>query len=336
MRKTIKLGTRLVGEGEPIFIVAEIANTHEGSADVARVMIDRIKSTGVDAVKFQLHIPEAEMLSSHPKFFTQGKRALSIDALAGLKKYAESSGLYFLCTPFSREAADQLEMIGVDAFKIGSGEMTDSSFIKYVAKKNKPMIISTGMSTWNEVTDMVDWVESYGTPFMLLHCVSIYPPDYCHLNLGVIPKMKNRYDVPVGLSDHTAEIFSAIAAVPYGASLIEKHYTLNRSQIGTSDHKVSLEPHEFSMLVDGVRKIEKACGSEKRILDEELAVIEWARHAVVSVKDIPAGSVIEIDAISTKRPLYDGIPASDLSLVVGSKAKRDIPNGSLIKWEDLG
>lgn len=331
----IKLGNRLIGEGEPIFIVAEVANTHEGDVDTAHIMIDQIKLTGVDAIKFQLHIPEAEMIRSHPKFVTQGKRALSVGGLAGLKKYAEQSGLYFLCTPFSREAADLLEGIGVDAFKIGSGEMTDLPFIEHVAKKGKPMIISTGMSEWDEIEEAVSLVRSYYTPFMLLHTVSVYPPDYSHLNLGIIAKMKMRYDVPIGLSDHTPEIFSSIAAVPYGIALVEKHYTLNRNQVGTTDHKVSLEPREFSMLVDGIRKIEKACGSEKRILDEERPVIEWARHGVVSVKDISAGNVIEIDAVSTKRPLYDGIPANDLDMVVGSTAKRDIPADSLIKWEDL-
>ena len=335
MLNRIRLGNRLVGDGEPIFIVAEVANTHEGSFETAIRMVDEISGTGVDAVKFQLHIPEAEMIRSHPKFITQGKRSLAVGQLADLKKYAESKGLYFLCTPFSREAADELEAIGIDAFKIGSGEMTDLPFIEHVAKKGKPMIISTGMSEYSEIAEAVRLVESYRTPFMLVHCVSIYPPKYERLNLGAIPKMRQHFEVTVGLSDHTPEIFSAIAAVPYGVSLIEKHYTLDRQTVGTSDHKVSLESHEFKILVNGVRKIEKACGNVKVIFPEERSTIEWARHSVVSLVDIPAGGKITPEAVSTKRPLYDGIPAKYLSQVIGRIAKYDIPGDSIIKWEDL-
>ncbi len=335
MLKRIRLGRKLVGDFEPVFIVAEVANTHEGSFEVAKRMIDEIESTGVDAVKFQLHIPREEMIRSHPKFFMQGKRSLSIGQLADLKSYAETKGLYFLCTPFSRKAADQLEEIGVDAFKIGSGEMTDLPFIEHIARKGKPMIISTGMSGYQEITETVELVGSYGTPFMLVHCISIYPTPYERLNLGVIPKMRERYGVAVGLSDHTPEIFSAIAAVPYGVSLIEKHYTLNRNTVGTSDHKVSLERHEFKMLVDGVRKIEKARGNVKIIFSEERPIIEWARHAVVTVKDVPAGKIIGVEDISTKRPLYDGIPAKFLYKVIGQRAKHNITEDSIIRWTDI-
>lgn len=336
MLRKIKLGGRLVGEGEPIFIVAEVANTHEGKFDTAIKMVERAVGIGVDAVKFQMHIPEAEMIKAHPKYVTQGKRALSIAELVKLKRFAESGGLHFLCTPFSRQAADQLEDIGVGVFKIGSGEMTDLPFLEYVAKKGKPIILSTGMSDWHEVEEAVKLIKiRYQLPLLLVHCVSVYPPEYRMLNLGVIKRLREYFGGPVGLSDHTPEIFSSIAAIPYGISFLEKHYTLDRKQIGTSDHRVSIEPQEFRMLVDGVRKIELACGNTKAILDEERPVIEWARHAVVSLKDIPAGNVIYADAVSTKRPLYDGIPAKYLSCVIGRKARNDIAGDSLIRWEDL-
>lgn len=335
MLNRIRLGKYLVGDIEPIFIVAETGNCHEGSFGTAYRMIDEIAATGANAVKFQLHIPEEEMLRSHPKFQTQSSRSLTVEELSELKARAEKLGLYFLCTPFSRKAADQLESIGVDAFKIGSGELTDLPFVEYVARKGKPMIVSSGMSGYSEVTETVKIIRSYSVPFILLHCVSIYPSKYEFLNLGSIPKMREYFDVSVGLSDHTPEIFSAIAAVPYGVSLIEKHFTLYRGTIGSTDHKVSLEPHEFRVMVDGVRKIEKALGKVKVIFMEERPVMEWARRAVVSLKNISSGEVISANAVSTKRPLYDGIPAKHLSQVIGRVAKHDIPGDSLIRWKDL-
>ena len=150
--KSITLGGKKVGEGAPIFIVAEVANTHEGNFETAIKMIDALDSSGVDAVKFQLHIPEAEMLPSHPKFSTMKQRSLSISQIAKLKEYTESRGFYFLCTPFSREAVDALDDLGVDAFKVGSGEVSDPAFIEYVARKEKTMILSSGMSTLEEIT----------------------------------------------------------------------------------------------------------------------------------------------------------------------------------------
>lgn len=333
--KKIRLGNKNVGEGEPVFLVAEIANAHNGSIDTAKHMIDELRDSGVDSIKFQLHIVEAEMISEHPKFHTQKQRSLSLEELKVLKKYTEDRGMYFLCTPFSREAADQLELIGVDAFKIGSGELTDLSMIEYIAKKGKTMILSTGMSELSEIDATVAILKKYNTPFMLLHAVSVYPPAYEQLNLGVITTLRERYEVPIGLSDHTPEIYSAIAAVPLKAAFIEKHYTLDRNQSGTSDHKVSLEPHEWKELASAVRKIEKACSEQKIILPEEKKVIDWARHAVVALTDIEVGTTIETSMVGTKRPLWDGIPASELAKVIGRKTKRTLKADTLIKWTDL-
>ncbi|MBI2625668.1 N-acetylneuraminate synthase family protein [Candidatus Parcubacteria bacterium] len=331
----VKLGNRMVGPGFPVFLVADIANCHEGDFETAKRMIERIAHSGVDAVKFQLHVPEAEMTRSHPKFETQTRRSLPASALTALKAYAESLGLYFLCTPFSRQAADELEAIGVDAFKIGSGETSDFPFLEYVARKRKPMILSTGMTAWQEIEGAVEIVKRHGAPFLLLHCVSIYPPSYERLNLGVMAKLRERFRVPVGLSDHTTEIYSAIAAVPLGVHLIEKHYTLDRSQSGTSDHKVSLEPQEWDALVDAVRKIERACGDEKRIFAEEEPVVSWARHGVIAARDLTPGDVITADMVTTKRPLYGGIHAKELPSVLGRKVRVLVKADSILHWADI-
>lgn len=331
----IQIGTKMVGPGHPIFLVAEVANCHEGSFDIAKKMVEVIAGTGVDAVKFQLHIPEEEMTRDHPKFMTQGKRALAIHELRELKRLVESRGLLFLCTPFSRRAADDLEAMDVPAFKIGSGEMSDPDFIEHIAKKQKPMLVSTGMSSLEEIDAAVAVMRRHRVPFLLFHCVSIYPTTYEHLNLGVIKTLRERYGAPIGLSDHTPEIFSAIASVPLGVCAIEKHYTLDRNTIGTSDHKISLEPHEWHTLVDGVRKVERALGSEKRILEEEKPVIEWARHSVVAASTIKAGTVISREMLTTKRPLYHAVPAHELSVVIGKRACRDIPEDSRITYHDI-
>ncbi len=329
------LGNKIIGEGQPIFLIAEIANAHEGSIETAKKMVDAIKDSGVDSVKFQLHIHEAEMIPEHPKFLTQKKRSLSLTEIIELKKYTEDAGLYFLCTPFSREAADQLESIGVDAFKIGSGETANLPLMNHIAKKGIPTILSTGMTELAEIDATVEVFKKYNTPYMLLHSVSAYPPKYEDLNLGAIKVLQERYNVPVGLSDHTAEIYSAIAAVPLKAALIEKHYTLDRATIGTSDHKVSLEPQEWFTLVDAVRKIEKACGESKVIHDTERSVIDWAKQSVVTLVDIPAGTIIEENMVWTKRPLGKGIPANDLDSVIGKKAKISIKANTQIHWHDI-
>jgi len=331
--KTIQLGKSRIGGANPTFIVAEVANTHEGDFNTAKRMVDLIKDTGVDAVKFQLHIADAEMLPSHPKFETTKKRSLTADQIAYLKKYSETNGLTFLCTPFSREAIDILVDIGMDSIKIGSGEASDPGFLEHAARKKKPLIVSTGMATKNQIGGMASLLNKHKVSYMFLHTVSKYPPEYKDLNLGYIKKMQKMYDVPVGFSDHLPEIYSSIAAVSHGASMIEKHYTLDRNQVGTSDHKVSLEPAEFKEMVSAIRKVEKAGGTIKIINREEEMVKAWANHSVVSVCDIKQGQRIKAELITTKRPLYDGIPAHNMHDLIGRKAKINIKKDSIIKWD---
>jgi N-acetylneuraminate synthase len=328
-------GDTVIGEGKPVFLVAEIANAHEGSIETAKKMVDALKGSGVDSIKFQLHIHDAEMLPTHPKFLTQQKRSLTLAEIIEIKKYTEEAGFYFLCTPFSREAADQLESIGVDAFKIGSGEVTNPLLMEHIAQKGKPTILSTGMTELDELDETVAIFKKYGTPYMLLHSVSEYPPTYAHLNLGAIASLRERYGVPVGLSDHTPEIYSAIAAIPFQAALIEKHYTLDRNTVGTSDHKVSLEPNEWKTLVDAVRKIEQACGSDKKILDDERAVMDWAKQSLIALQDIPEGTVITKEMVWAKRPLGKGIPAKHIHKVLGKKATRTIDANTQLFLDDI-
>ncbi|PYR64486.1 MAG: hypothetical protein DMF91_00010 [Acidobacteria bacterium] len=231
------------------------------------------------------------------------------------------------------EAADFLEAIGVPAFKTGSGELTNLPLQRHIARKHKPMIVSTGMSTPEEIDRTVQTVRAEGAPFALMHCTSTYPTPYEHVQLGYISRLQERYRVPVGLSDHTLGSYMAFAAAATGANLFEKHVTVSRSLPGP-DQQGSMEPAELRELVQGIRAIEKANGATKTIQPGEQDVRNMAHHSVVSIREIAAGATIAAGDVWAKRP-GTGIPARQLDEVIGRVAKRSIPADRLIRWEDL-
>lgn len=341
MHTNIKIGKRLIGERCPAFIIAEAGINHHGDIRKAMLLIDKAAECGADAVKFQTHIPEKEMLKDS---FTAGyvgsslfdllkKVELSKKDHIKLKKYAQEKGILFLSTPFSREAADLLEEIGISGYKVGSGEMTNLPLLEHIAKKAKPMIISTGMSTFKEIQETVNFVKRFNNDFIILHCTSSYPTKYEDINLKVIEKLKRKLKIPVGLSDHSIGIYTALAAVALGACVLEKHFTISRKWPGP-DQKASIEPGELRELVREVRVIEKALGSEKKINDDELPVKKMARESVVSLTDIPKGVIIKETMVWVKRP-GTGIPAKYLSKIIGSKTKKSIRANQLIKWSNI-
>jgi sialic acid synthase SpsE len=296
---------------------------------------------GADAIKFQTHFPEHEMLRGgataayvgESLFDLLTRTALTREAHVELRDLAAKKGIVFLSTPFSREAADFLESIGVPAFKTGSGELTNLPLQQHIARKHKPMIISTGMSTPEEIDRTVQSVRGAGAPFALMHCTSTYPTPYEHVQLGCINWLQNLYGVPVGFSDHTLGSFMAFAAVANGANIFEKHFTTSRSLPGP-DQQGSMEPQELAELVRGIRAIEQARGAAKRIQPGEQDVRDMALHSVVSVRDISSGAAITAADVWAKRP-GTGIPARQLGEIVGRVAKRAIPRDQLIAWDDL-
>src|SRR5262249_10237180 len=261
------------------------------------------------------------------------RTALSRDDHFTLRDRARQKGIAFLSTPFSREAADFLEAVGVPAFKIGSGELTHVPMQEHIARKGKPMIISTGMSTPEEIDRTVQAVRAAGARFALMHCTSTYPTPYEHVQLDCIPALKEKYGVPVGLSHHTLGTTMAVAAVALGANLYEKHFTTSRSLPGP-DQQGSMEPGELKAIVEGIRAIEKARGATKRIHPGEQEVRDMAHHSVVSIRDIAAGSTIGSGDVWAKRP-GTGIPARHLEDVIGRVAARGIPKDHLITADDL-
>lgn len=335
---TIRIGTIEAGDDRPVAIIAEAACEHLGSLEVAMRIADAAKWAGADIVKFQYHLPE-EMLPGSIRFWGGSmddvirNYNLTHEDQRRLLSYCEGIGIQYLCTPFSISAADRLEELGVAAFKTGSGEMTNHPMQRHIARKRKPMIVSTGMATIDEISATVMALKNEGVEFMLMHCTSEYPPRYEDINLRFIPRMREMFGVLVGHSDHTPEIWTALGAVAVGAVAVEKHFTLDR-RLGGPDHHISLEPDELRTLVDAVRKLEAALGSEKRVHPGEESVRAWAHHSVVSLVPIPQGTVLGPQHLGVKRP-GGGIPASRLTQVFGRVAAVDIAADRLVREADL-
>jgi len=344
MVEPIEIADRLVGPGQKPLIVAEAAINHQGEYEIAERMVYVAHALGADAIKLQIHVLENEMLRQAPQsdnfdeplWETLDKTNLTVDEHRRLKKLCDRLGILYLCTPFSRKGADILEELNVVAYKVGSGELTNLPLQEHIARKGRPMIISTGMCTVDEIAETANLVRSIGTPFMLTHCVSAYPCPYHIVNLKMIPKYMEMFQVPVGLSDHSRGIYTSLGAVALGACLVEKHFTLDKLQKGP-DHASSLEPFDLGELVKGAEAVFLALGDEKRIFPEEEQIVAWARESVVSEKGIPKGTKITKDMVWVKRPSPGAgvVPAKDLKNVIGRVAKVDIPEGVQVKWEYL-
>jgi N-acetylneuraminate synthase len=334
-----RLGRVVAGEGHPAVVIVEAACEHLGSAEVAHRMVDAAAAAGADVIKFQLHLHE-EMLPGSIQFWggsmdeVVDRYNLTLDEHAALMRRCDDAGIQYLCTPFSAAAADLLDSIGVAGFKTGSGELTNVPMQRSIARKGKPMIVSTGMATLDEVGETVDALREEGADFALMNCTSAYPPSYDQVNLHVMDVLRDRFGVVVGHSDHTPDGPTTLAAVALGAPIVEKHFTLDRALRGPDSH-ISLEPAELAELVASIRKVEAALGGEKTIYPEEEVVRAWAHHSVTSVRDIAAGSVITAEDVTVKRP-GGGIPAKHLEEIVGRTAARDVAASSLLQWDDLG
>lgn len=348
--KTIKIADRRVGNGEPCFIIAEAGVNHNGDINLAKKLIDVAKETGVDAVKFQTFKAEREISKSAAKaayqkettgteesqFEMVKKLELTEEDFAELFTYAGGKGITFLSSPFDEGSVDLLDKLGVSAFKVASGEITNFPLLKHIASKRKPIILSTGMSTIDEVKEALEVIRKQGVEdIVLLHCVSSYPARVEATNLRAIETLRQTLALPVGLSDHTIGITIPVAAVALGACIIEKHFTLDKNLPGP-DHRASLEPEELRQMVEAIRNVEKAMGDGvKRPTKEEEEIKKVARRSIVARVDIPEGTIITGDMLTIKRP-GTGIEPKYIQKVVGVKVKADIKEDSMITWSDLG
>ena len=333
---SVHVGDRQIGGGARCFLVAEAGINHNGDVGLAHRLVDTAVEAGADAVKFQTFDPEHVVSRRDESQLAMGRKlALSPDAFAQLRAHATERHLMFLSTPFDAGSADLLDSIGVPAFKIPSGEITNPPFLAHVARKGKPMLISTGMASLPEVVDALDIVRAQGNPpVALFHCVSNYPTAPQECNLRAMGTMRSLLHVPVGWSDHSEGISLSIAAVAMGAELLEKHFTLDRSLPGP-DHQASLQPAELRALVKEVRATEAARGDGvKAPVTSERATALWARRSLHSARDLEAGEVLAMSDLVLLRP-GSGIPASQAVSLVGRRLKTPVPVGSLLREADL-
>lgn len=337
----ISINGRLVGPKHPVFIIAEGCDNHLGSMRVAKEMAHEAMLAGADAIKFQHHLPDEEMLPDapmsdnfeEPLYDFLKKYALTLEQHYELRHYCDQIGILYMCTPFSWKAAQEIEPL-VPAFKIGSGEMTDVPTLARISSFGKPMIVSTGMSTFDEIDRTYQALVKRDTPLILMNCVSEYPPVYEDLNLGVIGEMIRRYPrALIGHSDHTPDLYTCFAAVALGARVLEKHVILDKRQPGP-DQSVSIEFDELARLVEGTRKIEVGLGTQKVVHGREADIRTWAFRSIVSTRPIAKGATITQEEIWSKRP-GTGIPAHQMDEVIGCCAARDIPGNVLLSWDDL-
>lgn len=345
MRK-IKIGDRFIGNGEPIYIIGEAGVNHNGNLDLAFELVDIAKDAGCDAVKFQTFIAEDVVSKYAPKAPYQkalngsqldmAKRLeLKFEDFKKLKIYSDKKGITFLSTPFDPRSVDFLDELGVPLFKVGSGELTNLPFLKYIAEKRRPVILSTGMSTLGEIEEALETIQSAKNENVaLLHCTSNYPSSLKSCNLLAIKTLKEVFDTPVGYSDHTLSLSVPSASVALGACIIEKHFTKDRNLPGP-DHRASVDPYQLKQMVCMVRETEEALGCAlKRPQDEELEVAKVTRRSIVAAVCIKKGTEIKREMVTLKRPGY-GMPPKFLKFVLGRTAKRDIAKDEIIKLEDL-
>ncbi len=347
--KKIKVGNRCIGDGETVFIIAEAGVNHNGDPRLAKRLIDAAAAAGADAVKFQTY--HAENLVScfaekagyqkntddaeESQYGMLKKLELPDDVFRELSDYAKKQKILFLSTPFDEESVDLLDLAGVPAYKISSGEITNFPLLKKIAGKKKPVILSTGMATLGEVEAAFHYLKKQGAhDIILLHCTTSYPAALPCVNLRAMETLQCAFQVPVGYSDHTVGIVIPIAAAAMGACVLEKHFTLDKSLPGP-DHKASLEPDELRAMVKAIRDVEIAKGdSLKAPTSEEDRNKSSIRKSLVAAKDISEGEIFTKKLIVVKRP-GTGIEPRFYSKILGLKAHRPIKKDELVTWDDI-
>lgn len=371
--KRIRVGDFLIGEDEPCFIIAEAGVNHNGNTEIAKKMVDVAKAAGANAIKFQTwktveivtpNVPKPKYQhtrNSESQYDLLKKLELKDKEFMEISEYAKSLGIIFLSTPEGLGCTDFIDTLGVPAFKIGSADLTNHPFLRYIAQKRKPLILSTGMATLDEVKDAVEIIKTEGNhDIILLHCTSNYPTSLENVNLRAMLTMETEFRMPIGYSDHTVGIGTSIIATLMGAKVIEKHFTLNRALPGP-DHIASLEPQELAAMVKGIRCAEKRrnglnmLGKKLRELSTEITIepevlikiknilghaskkptqsekemIRLARKYIVAENDIAEGEVFTLKNLSIKRS-GGGLDSKHLDKLIGRKAKSKIRKNEII------
>lgn len=320
-----------------VFIIAEAGVNHNGDLSLAKRLIDVAVEAKADAVKFQTFRAEALVTADALQYQMLRKLELNFEAFRTLKKYCDEKGITFLSTPFDEESADFLvDELGMERVKIGSGEVTNLPFLKRIAAFRKPIILSTGMSFLEEVGEAVSVIRSISQelPLTLLHCTTSYPAPFEEVNLLAMRTLRDTFRLPVGYSDHTHGIEVAIAAAALGATVIEKHFTLDRRLEGP-DHAASLEPDALKQMVSSIRNVEGALGDgRKEPTLSETKNRTVARRSLVLTKSLKKGSTLKADDVAAKRP-GNGISPGSFQQIIGLKLKTDKRKDEILTWQDI-
>lgn len=347
MSATIQIGTRTVGAGSKPLLIAEVGQAHDGSLGTAHAFIDAAAGAGADAIKFQTHIAAAESTYDEAfrvKFSKQDatrydywhRMEFSAEQWAGLAEHAAEKGLIFLSTPFSLAAIELLERLGMPAWKVGSGEYKSRDLLSAMAATRKPILLSTGMSRWQEIADGVAAIRGLGTTVGLFQCTSRYPTPFERVGLNVIGELKARHDCPVGLSDHSGSPLPAIGALARGADMIEVHITFDKRMFGP-DVPASLTIEEFAQ-VAAARDAFAVMDAHPIDKDAEADELETMRglftKSLAPAMALTKGTVLTADMLLAKKP-GSGIPAQELDSIVGRRLARDVAPDRLLRLEDL-
>jgi N-acetylneuraminate synthase len=346
--KSFRIDGREVGGGAPPYVIAEMSANHNGSLETALRIIDAAKAAGADAVKLQTYTPDTITLDSDAADFRiedgpwRGRTLHDLYKEAYLPwewhrplfEHARRAGITIFSSPFDASAVDLLEGLGAPAFKIASLEIVDLPLIRRVAATGKPMILSTGLADAAEIAEALEAARSGGCrDLAILHCVTAYPAPASDYNLRTIADMAGRFGVVVGLSDHTLDNVTAITAVAFGAAIVEKHFTLDRSANGPDD-PFSLEPPQLAELCQSVRTAWEAAGAvDYGLKSSERANVKY-RRSLYFTRDLEAGAVVTAESVRSVRPGY-GLPPKHLEEVIGRRAARALRANSPVRWEDL-
>jgi len=331
----IRIGQKIIGSARPAFVVAEAGLNHNGSVEIGKELIRRAVDVGADAVKFQSYHTE-DFVSKRSTYYGLFKSLeLSEADFVQLKNFADECKMIFLSTPLDLSYVEALDRMGVPAFKVASGDITFTPLLEAVAKTGRPVILSTGAATIGEIYEAMSVLRENGChDIVLLHCLSSYPAPLDEINLKVIPAVRDIFDVPTGYSDHSSGIVVPVAAVALGASLIEKHFTLDRTMNGP-DHALSAEPDEFKRMIEAVRTVEKSLGDgSKRPMRSEQKVRLEGRRSIVSKSLIKRGDRLDESKISYKRPA-SGIQPSLARMILNKKIRTGKNEDDAITWNDF-
>lgn len=342
------MNSRRIGDGEPAYIIAEMSANHAGSMERALEMIHVAKEAGADCVKIQTYTADTLTIDCHNKYFDitkgtwEGENLYSLYKKAytpwewqpKLMEEAKKAGIDFLSTAFDNTSVDFLEEMGIAFYKVASFELVDIPLLKYIASKKKPVIFSTGMGTLEEIEEAIEAVYSQGNKeIAILKCSSAYPAKSEEMNLNTITDMRERFKVPVGLSDHSLGSFSAATAVAMGACIIEKHFCISR-EIENPDAAFSMEPQEFREMVQAVREVEKAKGKVFYGISKQEESNAGFRRSLFAVKDIAKGEALTPENVRSIRPAY-GLAPKHYEEIMGKHTKRALLKGTPLAWEDI-